>query len=139
VPGVCGNSRSVKLGRQDDETSGELCCLFFQFFDVSHQLIFVGEAAEVETDHFVRPLRWLPSSPQCDQHAGDDRTVCLDLNAVLVVTQQVTATQHVLEKPEEDLDLPFIIRSLSMTCMWVGREAEDLVGGYLTGILPIGS
>jgi hypothetical protein len=47
----------VKLGRQDGETPGELCCLFLQLFDVSHQLIFVGKAAKVEADHFVRPLR----------------------------------------------------------------------------------
>ena len=57
------NRRSVKLGGQDGETPRELCCLFFQLFDVSHQLIFFCQAAEVEADHFVGPLRGLAARP----------------------------------------------------------------------------
>jgi hypothetical protein len=38
----CENRRSVKLGRQDAETPRELSRLFFEFCNMSHQLIFVG-------------------------------------------------------------------------------------------------
>ena len=37
-----------------------------QFFDVSDQLVFVGHATEVKTDHFVRAKCWLLARPQAD-------------------------------------------------------------------------
>ncbi len=40
--------------------------------------------------------------------AGNDRTVSLDRNAVLVMTQQVTAAQQMLELPEEDFNRPTV-------------------------------
>ena len=54
----------------------------------------------VETHHLVSALRWLASDPKGDHQAGNDRTVSLDRNSVLVVTQQVTAAQQMLELPK---------------------------------------
>ncbi len=75
---------------------------------MGHQLIFVRQTAEVETDHFVSSLRRLATGPQCDQHARDDRAVGLNLDAVLVVAQQMPTAQHVFEEPEEDFNGPAI-------------------------------
>jgi|GEM_PF-1876247 len=97
--------------RAADEMSNaprELLFLLFQFFNVSHQFRFTGKAAEVETDHFKRALRRLAARPQCNQHAGDDRAVGLNLDAVLFVAQQVFASQHLLEKSEKDFNRPSI-------------------------------
>ena len=41
-----------------------------------------------------------------DQHARDDCTVRLDLHAVLFRAEQMTATQQLLEHPEEQFDEP---------------------------------
>ena len=56
--------------------------------------------------HFVRSQSRYAAGPRCDQHARDDGAVCLNLDAVLAVAQQVTTAQHVLEKPKEDFDCP---------------------------------
>ena len=57
--------------------------LLFQPVDVREQLVLIGDAAEVPADHFVSSKRWLTARLQADQHAGDDRAVHLQLNAVL--------------------------------------------------------
>src|SRR5438034_6335035 len=60
------------------------------------------------TQHLVGPQGWLASRPEVNQHAGDQRTVGLDGNAIWVGAQQVLAAQHVLEESEEDFDHPSI-------------------------------
>ena len=54
-----------------------------QFGQVSQQFFLIGHAAEVPADHFVGPKRRLPTCPQADQHACDDRAVDLHFDAVL--------------------------------------------------------
>ena len=46
---------SVKGGERDADNTRELWRLFFRLFDVSHQFLFAGKAAEVETDCRFRP------------------------------------------------------------------------------------
>src|SRR5205807_408661 len=46
---------------------------------------------------------------QVDQQAGDDGTIGLDLQARRIPAEEVPATQHVFEKPEEQLRLPAIM------------------------------
>lgn len=75
-----------------------------QFFDVCNQLVLVRHPAEVETDHFACPKRSLLPCPQCNQHAGDNRAARLNLNAILILAQQVPAAQDLFEKTEEDFD-----------------------------------
>ena len=58
-------------------------------------------AHHVKAHHLVSALRWLASGPMGDHQAGNDRTLGLDRNAVLVVTQQVTAAQRMLKLLEE--------------------------------------
>ena len=77
-----------------------------QFFDVSDQLVFIGHAAEVETDHFIRTKRWFFAGPQTNEQTGNDRTIGLNLDAVLVAAEQVAAAKHVLEEAKENLDRP---------------------------------
>ena len=73
---------------------------------MGQQFLFVGQAAEVKADHLVGPQRRLATGPQADQQAGDDRAVRLNLDAVLVVAQQVPAAQQVLEESEKDFNRP---------------------------------
>ena len=94
----------MKRRRNLDRTS--LRGLRFQFFDVRHQFVFAGHAAEVETDHLVSSQRWLLTRPQADQQAGDDRAVRLNFDSLGIVAQQVTAAEHVLEESEKYLDRP---------------------------------
>ena len=60
---------------------------FFETVDVRKQLIVVGHAAEVPTDHFVRSASRLATCPEADQHASDDRAIGLNLDALLRLTQ----------------------------------------------------
>ena len=48
--------------------------------------VVVTDAEEVKANHLVGPLRRLAACPQADQQTRDDRTIRLDLDAVLVVT-----------------------------------------------------
>lgn len=70
------------------------------------QLVFIGEPSKVEADHLVRAERRLFAGPQRDQHAGDNRTISLDLDAVLITAQQMPTAEHVLEEAEEYFDRP---------------------------------
>ena len=72
----------------------------FQFRQMGFHLIRRGPAQHVEAEHLVRPFRGLAARPEGDQQAGDDRAVGLNLDAVLVVTQQVAAAQQMLELSE---------------------------------------
>jgi len=65
---------------------------------VRHQLFLIGEACEIEADHFVGAKCRLLAGPQRNQHARDDRAVGLNLDAILVVAEQVPAAKNVLEK-----------------------------------------
>ena len=64
-------------------------------------------------EHLVRAKRRLAARPETDQHAGNNRAIRLDLDAVLAVAEQVPATQQVFEKSEEDFTLPSIMPPLS--------------------------
>ena len=80
----------------------------FQLCQVSFHLIRCGPAQHVEAEHLVRALRRLATRPEGQHQAGDDRAVGLNLDAVLVVTQQVTAAQQMFELAEKDLDGPTV-------------------------------
>ena len=71
---------------------------------------FVGRrpAHHVETEHFMGALGRLAAGPQGNHQTGDDRTIALNFDPVLVVAQEMTASQEVLELPEEDLDCPSV-------------------------------
>jgi hypothetical protein len=71
---------------------------------MGHQFILIGHSGEVEAGHFMRSQRWLSSSPQCDQHTRDDRTVRLDLDAVLILADQMSTPKDLLKEAEEDLN-----------------------------------
>jgi hypothetical protein len=81
-----------------------------EFNQMSQQFFLVGYAAEVPADHLVSSQRWLATCPQADQHARDNRAVDLHFDAVLRMTQQMTASQKMLEKAKEDLSLPVRLR-----------------------------
>lgn len=53
---------------------------------MSDQFRFARQAHEVMADHLERSFGRLAARPSVDQQAGNDRTVCLDLESVLVVT-----------------------------------------------------
>jgi len=48
-------------------------------------------------DHLEGALRCLAAGPEIDQQAHDNRTVTLDLNGVLTVTEQMRTTKKLLE------------------------------------------
>lgn len=83
--------------------------LFLNPVNMRQQLFVIRHAAEIPADHFVGTQCWLAPRPQTDQHARDDRAVGLKFNAVLRITQQVTASQHVLEEAEKDFNRPAIV------------------------------
>ena len=74
-----------------------------EFCEVGEQLLFIRKPDEVKAHHLVRAQRRLAACPEAQEHAGDDRTVGLDLDAVLAVAEQVTAAQDVLEEAEKQL------------------------------------
>ena len=80
--------------------------LALQLRQMGQQFLFAGKPAEKETDHLVCPLGRLATRPQADQEAGNDRTIRLDLDAVLAMAQQVSAAQKVLEEPKKDFNGP---------------------------------
>ena len=94
----CRSRRSGKLGRRDIEMARGPCGLSFQFAEMSQQFLFVGHAADVPADQFVRPQGWLTARPQTDQHAGDNRALHLNFDAVLRMAQQVAASEHMHEE-----------------------------------------
>ena len=132
-----GNRRSVKPGQQAAATACDSHLLFFEFCNVSHQLLFVRQATEVETDHFAGSLGRLTTGPQSDQHAGDDRAVRLKLDAVLVVAEQMPTPRHVFEKPKETLNRPAFgvnqSNRLGRNIEQVGGDTKDAVAVDATG------
>ncbi len=80
----------------------------FQFRQMGFHLIRRGPAQQGEAEHLVRPFRGLAARPEGDHQAGDDRAVGLNLDAVLVVAQQVAAAQQMFELAEKDLDGPTV-------------------------------
>ncbi len=85
----------------------------FQFRDMFDKLLKRRPAHEIQANHLVTSQGWLPPCPQTDQQTNDDRTVGLDLDSLLVRTEQMAATQHVLEKPEEKLNCPPMLINVS--------------------------
>ena len=75
---------------------------------MGQQFVLLRQTREVMADHLVRPQRRLAARPQADEHAGDDRTVGLNLDAHRIVAEQMPAAQHVLEKAKENLDRPAV-------------------------------
>ncbi len=72
----------------------------FQLRQVSFHRVGCGSAEPVEAEHLMRALRRLAARPEGDHQAGDDRAVELNLDAVLVVAQQVAAAPKMLELAE---------------------------------------
>ena len=73
---------------------------------VTLQFVFSGPTDEVEADYLVRSERRLAARPKADQQASDNGTVGLNLNAILLVTQQMPAAEEMLEEPKENLNGP---------------------------------
>ena len=71
---------------------------------MSFQFIFLGQAREVVVKHFECGLRRFAVRPQAQQHAGDDRAIDLNPQAIGFVAEQVPTTEQVLEEAEEQLD-----------------------------------
>ena len=65
----------------------------FELRQVALQFVDHGPAQHLIAEHLVRPLGRLAAGPEGDQQAGDDRAVGLNLDAVLIVTQQVAAAE----------------------------------------------
>ena len=87
-PGAVGACAGKNLRMQNGRLragAAERLVLRLKFFDVGEQLLFVRQAAHVETEHFVRAKGWLSPRPQRDQQARDDREVCLYPDSVLAV------------------------------------------------------
>jgi hypothetical protein len=85
------------------------CVLRFQLGNVAQEFFLTGQAAEVETNHLISAERRFAAGPQGNQQAGDNGTVGLNLDPVLVVAQQVPASEQVLEEPEECFSVPIIL------------------------------
>ena len=100
--------------------------MLLQFGDVCGQRGFVGPTHQVVADHFRRSLRRLAAGREADQQTGDDGAVRLNLDAVLVVAEQVPTAQQVLERAEENLDRPAIV-------IQQGDEGTDRRGAPATG------
>ena len=81
-----------------------------QLRNVCGKFLFARHAAEVKTNHLIRAQRWLAPSPQTDHHASNDRAIGLNLDAPLVVAQQVPTPEDVFEKTEEYFYLPSVVK-----------------------------
>ena len=85
----------------------------------------------------------LTAGPEADQQAGDDRAVRLNLDAVLVVAEQMPAAQDVLEESEEDLDRPapaILIQHrdrLRRHIQQVRGDPEHAIGAGPRGAAPV--
>jgi len=64
----------------------------FEFFQLR-------PTGEIKTDHLERSLRWRAAGVNQNQQAGNDRQVRVNLDAVLLGAQQMTATEQPLEHP----------------------------------------
>ena len=80
--------------------------LFLQPGDMGQQFLLTGHAAKVPADHLVGPQGRFFPRPQADQHTGDHRSIHLQFDAVAILTEQMTAAQHMLEKTKKYLNLP---------------------------------
>ena len=65
----------------------------FEFRQVGVEFLDRGPVHQVEAEHLVRAFGRFAAGPEGDQQAGDDRTVGLDFDAVLAVTEQVAAAE----------------------------------------------
>ena len=72
----------------------------FSHRQMGFHLVRRGPAHHVEAQHLVRALGRFAAGPEGQHQARDDRAVGLNLDAVLVVAQQVAATQQMLELAE---------------------------------------
>ena len=94
---------------------------------MGQQLLLIGPAEEVKTDHLVGALGRLLARPQGDQQTGDDGAVCLDFDAYWIGTQQAAAAENVFAKAEEDRDEPTLLldkgNHLGRHVEQIGRQA----------------
>ncbi len=101
-------SSERRRDRQDRGSRVRLGRLVLKLGQVGQEFVLFRQPREVIADHLVRPQRRLTARPQADEHAGNDGTVGLDLDAYRVVAQQVPTAQHMLEKTEENFNRPAI-------------------------------
>src|SRR5271165_6603046 len=80
-----------------------------QSLQVSLHLLLGGPTKQVILQHFVRPLGWLPTGPQGNQEAGNQRHVGLDRHAIGAGRQQVAAAQDAFEPAEEKFHRPAVL------------------------------
>jgi len=120
VRGALEGNLRIRDGRLSAGATERLF-LRLQFFDVGEQLLFVRQAAHEKAEHLVGAKGWLPTRPQRDQQACDDRDVRLYLDSVLAVAQQVPTAQNVLEEAKKRLNLPRTLRAKRQ--LLTGRRA----------------
>ena len=96
--------RAAANARSSVLTADSLRDVWLQLRDVGQEFLLISPAYQVIADHFVRPQGRLASCGQTDQHTGDDRAVGLNLNALGVVTQEMPASQDMLEEAKKELD-----------------------------------
>ena len=77
-------SSERRRDRQDRGSSG-FGVLFLNFGQMGQEFVLVCQTGEVMADHLVRPQCRFATRPQADEHAGDDRTVALNLDAHWIV------------------------------------------------------
>ena len=82
-------------------------------------------AHHVESQHLMRPFGWLAPGPKGNHQACNHRTIRLNLDAVLVVAEEMAAPQEVLELPEEDLNRPSV---RIQKCDDLGRDIQQVRG-----------
>ena len=75
----------------------------FQAFDVFLQLLVRRYPHHVPTDHLKGSLCRLSARPNRNQHACNNRAICLNFNATCIQAQLMTTTQNVLEHPEKEI------------------------------------
>src|SRR5271165_346223 len=80
-----------------------------QSLQVSLHLLLGGPTKQVILQHLVRPLGWLPTGPQGNQEAGNQRHVGLDRHAIGAGRQQVAAAQDAFEPAEEKFHRPAVL------------------------------
>ena len=95
-----GTRPAVGAGEQRRRSAffrGLLFVVAFERGHVSGDIVRRGPAHHQGAPHFWRAFRRLAARPERDQQTGDDRAVGLNLDPILVVAEQVTAAEQMLE------------------------------------------
>jgi hypothetical protein len=108
---------------------------------MAQEFRFAGQPQEVIADHLIRSLRRLAAGPEAEEHAGDDRTIGLEFDAVLAAKVKMAAAQHLLEEPEEPFHLPAVLvdqtDDLGRHVQQVGGDPQDAVAACTGGTTTI--